>query len=157
MSNHINQISVTPTVARQTPRNEFGEVLKNTLEQGAQVVSGALQGMLGGSPILSAAVSSVSKLAGSPGRSVSTAASAATSGVVNTTGGGITTAGQQGVSPDRANPDSIADMMGQMRKEADHSIAVQMQMQQESRDYNTISNVLKTRHDSAKSAINNIR
>jgi hypothetical protein len=34
---------------------------------------------------------------------------------------------------------------------------MQMQMQQESREYNTISNVLKVRHDSAKSAINNIR
>jgi hypothetical protein len=34
---------------------------------------------------------------------------------------------------------------------------MQMQMQQESREYNAVSNVLKVRHDSAKSAINNIR
>ena len=44
-----------------------------------------------------------------------------------------------------------------MRAEADRSMLVQMQMQQESREYNTVSNVLKVRHDSAKSAINNIR
>jgi len=159
MSNHINQLSVTPTVARQTPKNEFGEVLKNTLSQGAQVVSGALMGVLGGNPIVSAAVSSVSQLANSPGRAASgTAAMAASSGVVNTAGSGsIGTVAQGSVSPDQANLGSMNDMMRQMRADADHSIAVQMQMQQESRDYNTISNVLKTRHDSAKAAINNIR
>lgn len=159
MSNHINQVSVTPTVARQTPKNEFGEVLKNTLSQGAQVVSGALMGVLGGSPIVSAAVSSVSQLANSPGRATGGTAAMAASGAVNTTGtgGGINSVAQQGIGPDQANLGSMNDMMRGMRAEADHSIAMQMQMQQESRDYNTISNVLKTRHDSAKAAINNIR
>ena len=47
--------------------------------------------------------------------------------------------------------------LDQMRSEADRSMMMQLQMQNESRDYNTLSNVLKVRHDSAKAAINNIR
>ena len=37
------------------------------------------------------------------------------------------------------------------------ALELQLQVQQESREYNAITNVLKVRHDSAKSAINNIR
>jgi hypothetical protein len=36
-------------------------------------------------------------------------------------------------------------------------LKLQEDMQRESREYNTLSNVMKARHDSAKAAINNIR
>ena len=36
-------------------------------------------------------------------------------------------------------------------------LKLQRDMQQESQQYNTLSNVMKVRHDSAKAAINNIR
>ncbi len=152
MDNRLNQVSVTPTVARQTPKNEFGNVLKDTLQTGAQV-AGSLLGNLPGVPVLSAAVSSVTNLVSGGG--TASAASAATG--IRTVGGSPGTQGVGGPSFDAGNAGSMGDYMRQMRAEADRSLMMQMQMQQESREYNTVSNVLKTRHDSAKAAINNIR
>lgn len=155
-----NRISLTPTVARQTPKNEFGDVLKNALQTAANA-GGALLNAVPGAGILSAAVSNVSALASSGGNSGAQASFAAT-GVtaVGSGGGGGAMGGATGqalaTSPNGV-PTELTGMIGQMRAEADRSTMMQMQMQQESREYNTISNVLKVRHDSAKSAINNIR
>jgi len=155
MNGNSLNVSLTPTVARQTPRNEFGQVMKNTLEGATKavgVVSGALLGNIPGGGIISAAVSSVTNFASSSGTA---AAGLAATGITNV-GGGNGVAGQvlQGGS---GMPANVGDMVQQMRAEADRSMMMQMQMQQESREYNAVSNVLKVRHDSAKSAINNIR
>ncbi len=161
MDTRLNQISVTPTVGRQTQKQEFGEVMKDTLTKAGSVISGAIVGGLSASPILSAAVSSVSSLANGSGTGRSVASAAAT-GLVGsaspaTVVGGTTVPGMGGTLATPTVPSGLSDMMAQMRQEADRSTLMQMQMQQESRDYNTLSNVLKVRHDSAKSAINNIR
>jgi|APLak6261675434_1056106.scaffolds.fasta_scaffold01461_4 hypothetical protein len=150
-----NRISLTPTVARQTPKNEFGNVLKSALQTAANT-GGALLGGLPGGGIISAAVSNVTSLANSGGSAQ--AASYAATGVtaVGGGGGGGATAQALATSPTGV-PQELGGMISQMRAEADRSTMMQMQMQQESREYNTISNVLKVRHDSAKSAINNIR
>ncbi len=155
-----NRISLTPTVARQTPKNEFGNVLKNALQTAANA-GGALLNAVPGGGIISAAVSNVTALASSGGSaSGSLAATGVTSvnggGGVSALGGGGATAQALATSPNGV-PGELSGMIGQMRAEADRSTMMQMQMQQESREYNTISNVLKVRHDSAKSAINNIR
>jgi hypothetical protein len=147
-----NRISLTPTVARQTPKNEFGNVLKSALQTAANT-GGALLGGLPGGGIISAAVSNVTSLANSGG-SAQAATYAATG--VTAVGGGGATAQALATSPTGV-PQELGGMISQMRAEADRSTMMQMQMQQESREYNTISNVLKVRHDSAKSAINNIR
>lgn len=153
-----NRISLTPTVARQTPKNEFGNVLKNALQTAANA-GGALLNSVPGAGVISAAVSNVTALASSGG-SGSAQASLAATGVTAVGGGGGTMGGATGqalsTSPNGV-PTELTGMIGQMRAEADRSTMMQMQMQQESREYNTISNVLKVRHDSAKSAINNIR
>ena len=149
-----NRISLTPTVARQTPKNEFGNVLKSAL-QSAVNAGGALLNSVPGAGVISAAVSNVTALAGSGG-SGSAQASYAATGVSSVSGGGGATAQALATSPNGV-PGELTGMIGQMRAEADRSTMMQMQMQQESREYNTISNVLKVRHDSAKSAINNIR
>ena len=151
-----HRISLTPTVARQTPKNEFGNVLKNTL-QSAAATGGALLGQLPGGGIISAAVSNVTALASRGGGTAH--ASLAATGVTTvggSSGAGGATALAMATSPDGV-PGELGGMIGQMRAEADRSMMMQMQMQQESREYNTVSNVLKVRHDSAKSAINNIR
>jgi hypothetical protein len=156
MDGKIN-VSLTPTVARQTPRNEFSNVLKNTLEGASQavgIVSGALVGSVPGGGVISAAVSSVTNFATSGGGIVS--ANRAATGVT-TVGGTASPAVAEVVNGGTGMPNSISDMVQQMRREADRSMMMQMKMQQESRDYNAVSNVLKVRHDSAKSAINNIR
>lgn len=148
-----NRISLTPTVSRQTPKNEFGNVLKNAIQTAASV-GGSLLNSVPGVGIISAAVGNVTALA-SRGNGAQQASYAAT-GVSSVQGGGGATAQAMATSPDGV-PGELTGMIGQMRAEADRSTMMQMQMQQESREYNTISNVLKVRHDSAKSAINNIR
>ena len=183
-SNHIDRTSVTLTVARQTPKNDFGQMLKSTLGSAAQL-GGQVLGGLTGMPIVSAAVSGVTALAGgsAPGTGRSAQAAQASSGViqigtgrsaggvVGIAGGGATpgalpnglggtgsgiTPGTSG-SVTAADPANFDTYLNQMRIESDRSMAMQVEMQQESREYNTLSNVLKLRHDSAKAAINNIR
>ena len=151
-----NRISLTPTVARQTPKNEFGNVLKNALQTAANA-GGALLGAMPGGGVISAAVSNVTALASSGGNTAQ--GSLAATGVTTVGGSNVmggATAQAMATSPNGV-PGELTGMIGQMRAEADRSTMMQMQMQQESREYNTISNVLKVRHDSAKSAINNIR
>lgn len=146
-----NRISLTPTVARQTPQNEFGNVLKSALQTAANA-GGALLNSVPGAGVISAAVSNVSALANSG----SVQSAMAATGVTSVTSSGGATGQALATSPNGV-PGELSGMIGQMRAEADRSTMMQMQMQQESREYNTISNVLKVRHDSAKSAINNIR
>lgn len=143
-----HRIALTPTVARQTPRNEFGNVLKSALQQAASVGGVALASIPGGG-LLSAAISQVTSLTSLPG-STSTAVTGVTTvnagqplGAVASSPGGL--------------PPAMGGMIEQMRVEADRSMLMQLQLQQESREYNTVSNILKVRHDSAKAAINNIR
>lgn len=158
-----NRISLTPTVARQTPKNEFGNVLKDALQTAANV-GGSLLGGAGipGAGIVSAAVSNVSALAnaGSNARAASYAASGVQTIGTGGAGGAILSGGgatQAALNSSIGAGGDVGGMIGQMRAEADRSMMMQMQMQNESREYNTLSNVLKVRHDSAKSAINNIR
>jgi hypothetical protein len=167
----LTRISITPTVPRQTPKNEFGHVLSNTIS-GVVSAGGALLGSaMPGMPIVSSAVSAVSSLANSP--AVARSGSAATgtvnlygaggqagggissvNGVGSTVGTGSIARGTVGLSTE---PAGVNDMLSGMRAEADRSMMMQMQMQTESREYNTLTNILKLRHDSAKAAINNIR
>jgi hypothetical protein len=150
-----NRISLTPTVARQTPHNEFGNVLKGALQSAASA-GGALLGALPGGGIISAAVSNVTALASNGGSAQGSMAATGITAVGSGGAAGGATAMAMATSPNGV-PGELTGMIGQMRAEADRSTMMQMQMQQESREYNTISNVLKVRHDSAKSAINNIR
>jgi hypothetical protein len=52
------------------------------------------------------------------------------------------------------------DMSGALQQQADnsmHYLQLQQQIQEETRAFTTISNVLKARHDTVKNAINNVR
>jgi hypothetical protein len=155
-----NRISMTPTVARQTQPTEFGNALKDALNKGVQLSGALLQAVPGGG-IISTAVSQVTALANQPAARGSSSAGLAATGVTtvgsagtNVVGGGLSSqvAGSSGTTPD-----SLNGYVEQMRAESDRAMIMQMKMQNESRDYNTLSNVLKVRHDSAKAAINNIR
>ena len=158
-----NRISLTPTVARQTPANSFGNALKDAL-RGATQLGGSLLGAVPGGGIISAAINNVTNLASqgptaSAGRAASgviTMGGGATAGsVASGTGGGAVSTQVADSSGDISS--GLTGMLQQMRQEADRSMVMQMNMQQESREYNALSNVLKVRHDSAKAAINNLR
>jgi len=157
--NRIDQVSIAQTTPRQTPREDFGTVLAKTAAQGLRVGTALLGGAMGGSPVLSAAVSGLQSVL-----SVATAGQT-TSGFGSAPAGG-SEAGQAG-----GLPPSVGGGQGEqwdllraqyaMQTEGAQTSAMylrlQDEMQRESRQFNALSNVLKVRHDSAKAAINNIR
>jgi hypothetical protein len=158
----ISQLSITPTVGRQTPKRDFGDVLKNTV--GRVLNNGIVKGALSSIPVVSAAVSAVNSMASSSATSSTARASVAgvAGGVVSLGGmGGSTTAASSGVATgatatggDSVDPNGALE---EMRRVSADYMQLQLAMQQENREYNAMTNVLKVRHDSAKSAINNIR
>lgn len=157
--NRINPMSFTVTGRRQTPKNEFGQVLANTLG-GALKTGAGIVGQVTGIPVVSAAVSAVTGVMGASGSGpalVSAQSAATGSGIVQLGGTGVTgSSGGVGGSPaDRpAYENSQVREMAQM---SDYYMKMQNEMQRESREFNAISNIIKVRHDSAKAAINNIR
>lgn len=162
-----NRISMNVTLPKQTQGKNFGEKVNEGLTSGTALISqgASLLGGLSGSPIISAAVSSVTGLASN---NSAAAASYAATGVVSlggnsaspagiTVGAGSTSgpnltagAGTNGVGQYNT---SIAEMSAQNAQ----MLQVQMAMQRENTMFSSISNVLKTKHDTAKNSIGNIR
>jgi hypothetical protein len=157
MDHSLRRISVTTTVAQQTHQQRFGDVLVRAIGGAGRLAGTTLAGAIPGLPILSAAVSSVSSLSALAPRETGgiesragavPVASHLSTETLSSAGQGLPMQGPGG---------SFDALMCSMRQEADRSISVQLQLQQENREYNTLTNVLKVRHDSAKSAINNLR
>jgi hypothetical protein len=141
-------VSSTSTAPRVTPTPE--RPFKNVMAAGARaVVRGAEAAVerLPGGPILAAALRPSAPPLGGGGL---TAVSAN-----NTPEGSGGSAGPAG-----ASSASDAGLDGVMAQHADLNmqyLALQEQINAESREYSTISNVLKARHDTIKNAIGNIR
>lgn len=159
-NNRIASLSITPTIARQTPRNEFGTVLARTAQEVVKTGVGLVGGMIPGGPVMSAAVSSVSSTVASVG---STNASIVPIPGVSGTGSVTGTGGVTGTSGATGKGDAW-DMLEAQRLMSEDGqkfnmayLSLQNEMQKESREQNAISNIMKVRHDSAKAAINNIR
>ncbi|WP_224244280.1 hypothetical protein [Hyalangium gracile] len=151
-NNRIASLSITPTFARQTPRNEFGAVLARTAQEVVKTGASIVGGMVPGAPVLSAAVSSVSSTVSSVGST-----NATITPIPGTTGGTSATGGATGKG-------DAWDMLEAQRLMAEDGqkfnmayLSLQNEMQRESREHNAVSNIMKVRHDSAKAAINNIR
>ena len=146
--NRLGSVSLTPTVARQTPRNDFGDVLSRTARTTVSAVGQVVATLVPGAPMVSAAVASVSAVVSGPGASVRGAAA----GPVGQGGGQGGGQGEQW--------DLLAAQKEMQAEGAKMNLAymeLQNQMQAESRAHNAVSNIMKVRHDSAKAAINNIR
>ncbi|WNG19956.1 hypothetical protein [Cystobacter fuscus] len=146
--NRIGTLSITPTVARQTPNNEFGEVMARTARTVVNTAGGVVAALVPGAPAVSAAVASVGSVVSTSASSVRSAAALPGTGSV----GGTTGQGEQW--------DLLAAQKEMQAEGAKMNLAymeLQNQMQAESRAHNAVSNIMKVRHDSAKAAINNIR
>lgn len=167
-----NRISMNVTTPKLTQGATFGEKVNqglhaagSALSQGASLLGGALPG----GAMISAAVSSVGNLAGGPGGAAS--ASYAATGVVGFTGSAPSTAGGSPIAVgagSAAGPNLTAGAgsngMGQynndiasMSAQNSQMLQVQMAMQRENTMFSSISNVLKTKHDTAKNSVSNIR
>ncbi len=148
MDNRINQLSVDSSSGRQTPKDDFGAMLGRGVSRTSGALLGVASAVVPGGAILSAAVSETAGRAMGGGGS--------TTGQVGGTG---YTAGSSGTGGASASSglESQADLMKQNQQWTEQYLKLQTEMQQESRQFTAISNVLKVRHESAKTAINNVR
>ena len=157
----IDPISINPTVPRQTPHDEFGQRIADNLGAGLHFGTGILQGITG-IPALSAgvtspgAVTSFSNALASPQRVSSSVAHVP---------GSASVVARAPVSAENAVAVSGGpwDLLEAQRTMQDQNqsfnlqyLQIQDQMQKESREFTTVSNIMKVRSDSAKAAINNI-
>ncbi|MBN2359911.1 MAG: hypothetical protein JXR83_10690 [Deltaproteobacteria bacterium] len=154
------QLDSSTTTVRQTPRTDFGTMVRNGVATGAGAVAGA---------------TSVAAPFVPGGAVVSAAVNGAASSI---TGGGYNADGTQyipGTGPTMSDPTGSStgatSSAGSQQQLLDQTKAMQeMQMsfslqylqlqekmQGENRQFTTISNVMKTKHDTAKSTINNVR
>lgn len=176
-SNMPNRISMNVTVGKQTQGATFGERVNAGIQQaGSAIASGAalVGGVIPGAGIVSAAVSSVTNLSNMPGAASASAGYAATgvvnlgsgSGGMSTTvgagGGSVTTGGSVGAPnlTQGASGNSVGMMNNEvaaMTQENSKMLQVQMAMQRENQVFSSVSNVLKTKHDTVKNSISNIR
>jgi hypothetical protein len=152
-NNRIASLSMTPTVARQTPNNEFGTVLARTAQEIVARGVGVVGSVLPGAPVMSAAVSSTRSVVSSVASSVAATPSATVPGAGSVGVPGATTG--KGDAWDMLEAQKLMAAEGQKFNMA--YLQMQNEMQRESREHNAVSNIMKVRHDSAKAAINNIR
>ena len=137
-------LSTTHTMPRQTPRNDFGQVIARTAQEVGRVGSELVGGILGAQPGFSAASTGIKAAAASAlggSASVGTPMDARIP--------------EQGSSWDLLDAQNTLNQQNQQFSLG--YLKLQDEMQRESREHTTVSNVMKVRHDSAKAAINNIR
>ena len=129
----LNAVSVAPTASRVTPKpaTPFKDVLSASASVVLEGAQAAVQ-VLPGGPVLAAAIRG--------GANAGVASSSATGGVGYTGGA----AGYEGV-------------LNQQTQDTMSLIMMQKEIQDETRQYTLVSNVLKTRHDTMKNAIGNMR
>ncbi len=162
--NRIPSTSVTVTTPRQTPMNDFGQVMARTVSgavSGAAQLGGAVAGaFIPGAPVVSAAVSGVANLAaGISGLASSQSGVTSVGGAPGTLGGPVGGGGVSGTGKgsDWDLMEAQKLMASEQRSFNMEYLKLQNAMQQESREFTALSNIMKVRHDSAKAAINNIR
>lgn len=151
-NNLIGTVVITPTIARQTPKSDFGAVLARTAQEVVRVGSSVAASFVPGGPMLSAAVSAVGAAVSSVGSVAGAAPLQAGGGVGGAEGGATSGRGEQW---DLLEAQRALNAEGQQFNMA--YLQLQNEMQRESREHNAVSNIMKVRHDSAKAAINNIR
>ncbi len=174
-ANRINQtpvrISTNISVERQTAKSDFGDRIQAGLSQAAGVLAnGAAMAapFIPGGAVVSAAVSSLNTM----GQQMTAGSSAyAATGVtsLNTTvggagtsvaGGGVGGIGNSLPGAGGAGAGATGSMnvgMSDSASELGKMLQVQMQVQKENQVFTTVSNVLKTRHDTVKNTISNVR
>jgi hypothetical protein len=155
MENRIRELNASTTVARQTPKRDFGEMLargvSTSLRYGAALMSGP-----GALPVVSAAVARGLEVGQTA--AISTTVPGAMASPPN--GCGTRAYGlDPAPKPTAATIDAQAfdQQLTSDRLDGLMFLDLQRRLQNESRQFNAVSNVMKVRHDSAKAAINNVR
>ena len=135
------RLSTAPTTSRRAPRSGFADVLQASARAAGQAAIDSLEGAaphLPGGVVLSAALAGVRR---------------------STTGADPLLAAAS--SPGGASVDRVLDATRDMAElNAAFNVRylqLQQQVQADTRRFNLVSNVLKTKHDAARNALNNVR
>lgn len=171
------RVEIQESKARQTPGTSFASALSTGLSKTADVVGSTLQAAAPAIPalaVVSAAISSVGGLRqaagglGAPNATVLTPAGNSGGGFGAAGGsagaGGAGAAGPGSLQALASGGDKQAQLamhqQGMMEMNQSFNmqyLGLQQQMQQENRQFTLLSNIMKTKHDTAKNAINNVR
>ncbi len=164
------RVEIDSARTRQAPRTDFGSVMSTGLSRGTDAVLNAGQlaaPFIPGGAVLSAAISGVGQLKSSvQGAGTATTAGALRGGnSVGLTAGGTPSGGSgTGTTTGALGSGSSQDWIDKMQayQEMNQSfnmqyLALQQKMQDESRRFSVISNIMKTKHDTAKNSISNVR
>lgn len=172
------QLDNSSTTVRQSPRTDFGTQVRNGVAAGGGAAAGAIgvaAPFVPGAAVVSAAVSgaagSVGGGGGFSGQGAGTAGAPAgtqfgpegipvggsfLNGSNGAQGGGTGAGGAQGGS----QQDLLNQTKGMQEMAQSFNLQylqLQEKMQSENRSFSTVSNVMKTKHDTAKSSISNVR
>ena len=165
-----NRISMSVTTGRQSQGSTFGEKVSTGLHAAGSVISNGaslLGGVMPGAGLVSAAVSSVTGLTNMQG-STASAVGYSPTGVValggGSTSGGTPVATGSPTMPNLTGGSTTTSQVGMMNNELASMTAenakllqVQIAMQRENEIFTSVSNALKTKHDTVKNTIGNVR
>lgn len=173
------RVDIDQSRARQAPKTDFGSVLSTGLSRTTNAVldAGALAApYIPGGAVLSAAISGVGTLKSHATGQSATGISGASVGNLSSGGGLVTGSGAATGTGGYATSDGSA--LGNMAASGDTSavllqetkrmqelnqsfnlqyLQLQQNMQNDNRQFTTLSNIMKTKHDTAKNSINNVR
>ena len=166
------KVNIQPSVQRQTPAPDFGSTLKSGIGRTANAIgqgAGMAAPFIPGAATLSAAVTSLGALqssAGGQGAQGSYAIGLSSGSGVGTSGvtGGSSLPGVDGVAQAGSASSDSSQLMQATREMQELNMSFNMQylqlqqkMQQDNRQFTMLSNIMKTKHDTAKNAISNVR
>ncbi len=178
-SNSGLKVEINTSRQRQTPKTDFGTMLKSGASRTADALLNASQlaaPYIPGAGVVSAAISGLGGLKQSMGASTNAggysgngvsanlASTQGSSGLGATYGGGGSVGGAMSLESRAASGDTSAANLLETREiqEMNQSfnlqyLSLQQKMQGENRQFTALSNIMKTKHDTAKNAISNVR
>jgi len=162
------KVNIDVTRQRQTPKTSFGDTLSAGINRTADTVaqaSHAAAPFIPGGAVLSAAVSGLGTVRSSQsGASAPNASGLVATGSASAAGGAPVGAGGDAIENLASSGDTGATLLQATREMQEMSqqfnlqyLQLQQNMQNENRKFSALSNVMKTKHDTAKSMIQNVR
>lgn len=166
------QLNSTSTTPRTSARSDFGTQMRNGIAAGggaaAQAI-GVAAPFVPGAAVVSAAVSGAAGSVGGGGAGsggsyggVAGAGSVGADGIP--IGGSLLNSNTSGGSNSTSTGNTQQDLLNQTKNMQELAqsfnlqyLQIQEKMQSENRSFSTVSNVMKTKHDTAKSSISNVR
>ncbi len=164
----LNDVELRRTSQRQTPLAGFGPVMRRSMHTGLNTINHVASSAgyeLPGAAVVSAAIGGY----GIPRDADNPQASGYLSGGMDGggMGGGMGDIGggpMDAVTKQAAGGDSSAQMMLATRHMQDMNnkfniqyLQIQQTMQKDSREFNMISNIMKTKHDTARNSLSNLK